>query len=398
MKTVNGSLSLIFRLSITFMALLIGQQALAAGTTADTQVLNRATVVYSVNAVPQTEIESSPLGNSTPGATQGQDTEFRVDRRVDFQIDQVQIALTPVDQGDADQVVEYLLTNNSNSALDFALTAINALDGADTGHGVDNDVDVANLRWHVSASPEPGGPDPVLGTDPVNVINLAADQSIRIWVYADIIGAFSNGDVAVIELSATAAEPNSAAATLLEESAGPGDPLVVENVWANGPVGPGVNFIETQLEGYEISTFPLTITKISTVISDPINGVSANAKAIPGAVIEYLITIDNSAAAVAATGISISDVINAPSVFRDATNPPPLNSEPYNGGTANVQFGPIAAPTGFCLADADVADGCTLAGTTLTIAGSTLGVLTPIDVAAGAVLEVRFQVIIPPIP
>ena len=84
MKTVKRSLGLIIRLSALAFAMLLGQQALAAGVDAGVTVSNQATVAYDVASVMQTPIESDPLGNSTPGA--GNPTEFLVDRRVDFSL------------------------------------------------------------------------------------------------------------------------------------------------------------------------------------------------------------------------------------------------------------------------------------------------------------------------
>ena len=396
MKTVNGSLSLIFRLSITATALLIGQQALAAGTAANTPVNNRATVGYSVNTVPQGTIESSPTGNSTPGVAvpgAGEDTVFVVDRRVDFLIQQVALTLTQVDVGQTDQVVEYLLVNNSNSALDFSLSALNGADGTNTGRAgdPDDDEDVVNLRWHVSAestnTAAPGtAPDPVLSVDPVDVINLAADDSIRIFVFADIPGTLPDGSIANIELSATAAEPNTGAGTLLVEVAGTGDPLVVENVWTGGPVAPGSNYTETQLEGYEISSATLTITKTNDVVWDPINLFGGNAKAIPGAIIEYSIAIANGGGT-NATGIVITDAISAEVAFlADSYAPGQDISYDIDGGAAS-----------FCNAsDGDGADGCALSGANLTVDGTGPGLV--LVVAPAETLNVKFRVQLPAVP
>ena len=61
---------------------------------------------------------------------------------------------------------------------------------------------------------------------------------------------------------------------------------------------------------FVITAASLTVTKSSAVISDPINNTS-NPKAIPGAVIEYTVTIANAAGAATASSISFTDSLNS---------------------------------------------------------------------------------------
>ncbi len=95
MKILREKCSFIVKLGMTAAVLLFTQHALAAGTTAGTDVDNMATVNYSVGGNPLTEIESSPTGNTTPGAN-GTVTTFVVDNRVDFTLAQVGAAHTAV--------------------------------------------------------------------------------------------------------------------------------------------------------------------------------------------------------------------------------------------------------------------------------------------------------------
>ena len=374
MKTAVERTRLILRLGISAAALLFSQQVLAAGTDAGVTVSNQATVAYSVGAVAQTPIESDPAGNSTPGG--GSTTDFLVDRRVDFTVTadgDTQI----VAPGDGAVTFDFTLAHTGNSAMDYLVT-IAQLDPPGTVNGQD----------------DTGASVPSLVLVTTYVDDLAEDGSTTISVTGDADLTLVNGDIANFEITVTAYDPAGDAGTpiaLVDTSGSADDPTVIDNVFADADN----DGVEVAGDGIEVQSAALVITKSSVVISDPINGVSPNAKAIPGSVIEYTITIDNTAGAVAAAGISITDVINAPAVFRDASNPAPLDFEPYGGGAANVEFGPPGAPTGSCLADGDNSDGCTWDGTTLTIAGSTLVGLTPISVASGASLDVRFRVTIP---
>ena len=61
---------------------------------------------------------------------------------------------------------------------------------------------------------------------------------------------------------------------------------------------------------YAVSGAVLTVAKTSRIVSDPVNG-TTNPKAIPGATIEYCITVANAAGAATATGVSLLDDLPA---------------------------------------------------------------------------------------
>ena len=357
MKTVTRSTSLLFRLGLTAAALLLGQQALAVGTDAGTTVSNQASVAYSVSGNGQAPIESDPAGNSTPGA--GNPTEFLVDRRVDFTLTADDDTAT-VAPGDTGLTFDFTLTNTSNSVMDFEVSfaqlastdpAVNLL--------LDTDVDVANAV--ITAF----------------VDNLAEDGVITVTVTGDAALALVNGDVANIEVTAVARDPSGNAGTpvaLTDTSGSPDDPAAVDNVLADTDN----DGTESAADGFQVASAALVITKIATVISDPINGVSANAKAIPGAIVEYTITVDNSAGTSDATGVVISDTIDSDVAFLD---------EAYAvGDDVNINGS-------FCNADATDtdSDGCSLDGADLVIGNVNLA----ITVLAGATYTITFQVEIP---
>ena len=378
MKTVSKTFSLFARLGMLATAMLLSQQALAVGTDPGVTVTNTATVSYTVGGNAQTPIDSN-------------ETTFLVDRRVDFTVTQVGVGLTQVAPGDNDAFVEFIVTNLSNGDLDFNLlsaqlgSAFGDVKGAGT---TDSDVDMNNLRISVSAASDdlPGGgspgdgPDPVVG-GPTVIDDLPEDDSIRVRIFADTPLALTNGQIANVQLIVTAADPVSGA-NLTESATWTAGS--VDNVFANASGADGSYHAHQQKRiAVEVLSAALTITKAQAVISDPF----ASGLAVPGARIEYSITIDNSAGAVAAAGISISDLIDSDVTFV---------TDAYNGGASNISFDGGAS---FCLADAGDAnaDGCTFDGTTLTIAGSEMPPtpLTPISVAAGATVVVTFVVEVP---
>jgi hypothetical protein len=365
MKVLRNKFGLIVRLGITVSAMLFSQHALAVGVAAGTSVTNEVTVSYDVNSAAQ-----APIVEPAPA--------FVVDRRVDFAVT-VDGASDTVLPGDTGLTFDFTVQNDGNSDMDFEVT-LRQMDSSDlaVNGNLDTDVVVSSVTF----------------TDYVD--NLAADTSSIITVTGDAAALLANLDVANIEVTFTAVDPSGSAGAsvpLVDTSGAINSPGTIDNVLADTDN----DGIELGTDGFIVSSAELVITKIASTIYDPINGLSVNAKAIPGAVIEYTVTIDNSAGAEAATGISIADVIIAPAVLvTTANNPYDAGNLPYNGGTANVAFGSGT----FCLADTTDGntDGCTLAGTdTLTIAGDdmSLGPIQAIDVAAAGTLTVTFQVLIP---
>ncbi|MDH4125152.1 MAG: hypothetical protein OEW64_04370 [Gammaproteobacteria bacterium] len=374
MKVAIHSLSRSLRLGITAGALLLAQQALALGTDAGVTVSNQATVAYTVGTAAQTPIESSPTGNATPGA--GAPTTFLVDRRVDFTLVETSGGpTTPVAPGDADVIASFTLTNNGNAIMDFDL-AVADFAGAVFGNA--DTTDLGNYRIRVANGDGAGGV-PDLGTDLDFVDELAEDAVVEIYVFADAPLTVSNGDYANIQLTATAADDADAVATpgtldaVLAESPGVDDPAVIESVFADTDN----NGFEQAEDSYEIISAALEITKVATVFSDPFG----SGKALPGAVVEYIVTIDNTTGAADATGITLTDLIQIADVV--------LQNGVYNAGASNISFN---AGASFCNADDAVdtdADGCSY-----DIGTGALSITVP-DVTAGTSTTVRFQVLIP---
>ena len=133
------------------------------------------------------------------------------------------------------------------------------------------------------------------------------------------------------------------------------------------------------VSGYEIISAALEVSKNYAVFSDPFG----SGKALPGAVIEYTITVDNSTGSTDATDVSISDTIDGDVTFL-------LGQYGGAGQDISIDNGGVVST---CSADAAAGDtdGCSLDVDALVI-GNTNG---PITVAAGDILTVQFRVEIP---
>jgi uncharacterized repeat protein (TIGR01451 family) len=260
--------------------------------------------------------------------------------------------------------------------MDFRLSVA---DFAGAVFGIADSTDLGNYRIRVANGDGAGGV-PVLG-DLDFVDELAEDAVVEIYVFADAPLTVLNGQYANIELTATAADDAIVTATPgtldpdLAESPGVDDPTIIESVFADA----GNDGFEVAQDGYEILSAALVITKTAAVISDPFG----SGKAVPGAIVEYTITVDNSLGLAPATSVSISDTIDADVTFVLAA---------YGGAGQDISLDNGGAAS-TCSADpaAGDTDGCSLDGAALVVGNATV----PMTVAAGTVLVVQFQVLIP---
>jgi hypothetical protein len=363
---------------MTATALLLSQQVLADGTDAGTAVSNQAVVAYDVGTEPQAPIESDPAGNSTPGA--GAATVFLVDRRVAFTIVEIGGAHTEVAPGDVQAFTEFQLTNTGNAIMDFDLNVLDMAAGS-TVHGEDDTGDsLAPFTIRVANGDGiTGVPD--FATDLAFVDELGEEETVVIYVFADIPGLAPNDAYDNFTLNATAADHATATATpdvldpLLTESPGIDDAAIIESVFANtsGADASG-NGTEGADDGFHVNSAELVISKISAVISDPFG----SGKALPDAVIEYTLTIDNSAGVSPAANVVVTDTLQIADVA--------LEDEAYapgdvliNGAPCNADF-PDSEPDG-CSYDAATGD---------------MTIVVP-DIAAGASATITYRVRISPL-
>lgn len=331
-------------------SLLWSLEAMAVGTLAGTDVQNLAIVNYDVNGNPQTFIESAPgAGNNVPGLNNGTTTDFTVDNRVDFQLveqDGAHVTITP---GETGVLTEFLLTNVGNSPQDWRLLATN-LAGGSVVFGEIDDADMASLTVLVDNN---GNSTPEPGTDQDYVDELDPDLSVTIWVSADADVTVTNGQFANIDLLAVTADADGVGGTLggdtVDDAGNPDNVGSVDVVFAEGGVlGDGQL---NEQSGYTVSSANLFISKTSLLISDPFNGTNADRKHIPGAVVRYTITVDNSGGAQDAENVVVTDDLTDVTLAGDITI--------TNGG----------APPFTCTGDGGDADndGCAYDGTTVTV-------------------------------
>lgn len=268
-----------------------------AGTAAGTTVTNTAQASYSVNGVQQTAA-SSPVS-------------FVVDRKVNLTVIANQPANTQVAVGQAGAVTTFKVTNNTNGIQDFLLsTSQTPIQGLFAG----DNFDVGNIKIFVDSNTN-GKYDE--GVDTATYINeLAPDASVAVFIVADVPNQQS-AVLAGITLIAQVAAGGDALAqgAPLAASVALNDDNVVDVVFADNDsdgLGPDtvLNGQGRAALGYEITTrnVALTVAKSQLVVSDPINLLVAP-KAIPGAVVQYCLIVNNATAGTPASNVTLTDII-----------------------------------------------------------------------------------------
>ncbi len=280
---------------------LAASPASAAGTASGTTVTNNVSLDYQVGGVAQTQVTASD--------------SFTVDRKVNLTVAEVGSTTTSVSPGQLAAVTAFTVTNSSNATLDLSLAATQ-LSGGSAAHGGTDNFDATNVRVYVDTNTN-GAFDSGTDTLVSYLDQVAADASKTVFVVVDIPLSRNTGDVAGVRLTATAAEANAAGsmgATVTQTSGA--NTAGVDTVFADTNVDgnvarDGAHFDE---DDYTILAAALTASKTSRVISDPFNG-STDPKMIPGAVVEYCVSVANAAGSATATNVSISDTLPAATTY-----------------------------------------------------------------------------------
>jgi len=278
------------------LSLGVAPQVFAVGSTpAGTPVENTASVTYKVDNIDQEAVVSNTA-------------EFTVDRLVNMTLEENGSSYVSTVPGAVNQVTTYTLTNLSNAEIQFELQADNS-----GGVVFDDDKDGTNFRIFVD---DGTGFDPA-GT-PVTSVNLLGDTDFSasvspqktIYVVIDVPldnsgTSIVNGDRIEVELTATAKEAGGTTLSLGPDADG------VNTVLGDDPLlaaGAGqYDGVVIAYGAYEVGSASLTVDKSSEVISDPING-TTSPFAIPGAVLQYCIVVENLGSATA-TDLKVVDVL-----------------------------------------------------------------------------------------
>jgi uncharacterized repeat protein (TIGR01451 family) len=272
-----------------------------AGTAAGTQVSNTAQATYTVNGAAQTSSSNTAV--------------FVVDRKVNLTVVSAQTAATSVNYGDVGAVTTFRVTNNTNGTQDFLLT-LSQLVPVGLLTNTDN-FDLTNIHIYVDMNGNDRY-DPTIDTA-TYIDELPADGSRTVFIVGDIPANNNNATAAQVGLQAIVAVGGATGTQGLPLVPTPLNTInqdaEVDVVFADDDNDGLLGFdAPNNGRGWAYATYAvtaraanLTITKSATVLSD---GVSpGNPKALPGAVVQYCLTVANTTPLTAATGVALTDVI-----------------------------------------------------------------------------------------
>ncbi|HHJ36719.1 MAG TPA: hypothetical protein ENJ87_13235 [Gammaproteobacteria bacterium] len=396
----------------------------AAGDT----ISNRATLNYDVGGVAQTLIESgSGLGNSNPGATNGNNTDFLEDRVVAFTVADT-LGTGNVTPGSTLQATAFTVQNSSNVALDFLLRGSNNIDGTvDPQGGTADEFDGSAVQTFVESGATAGfqaaedtaifipslapagsaivyvvstiplvdsGANPLVNTN-VAVMTLDVQPAVAGGT-GDGTGAIMRDDNGNVSPGGAGFSNGGATLTTVAASNTADDPTVMDTVYND----PGVtkDGQDSAVNSYTVLSAALTVTKASAALWDIVN-LDVNPKSIPGgSVIRYTVTVENAAGAADAALTTIVDdlPLSIDAQFGDGT----AANAPVSGAS-NVRITDGLGAVVFCQADpgdAAPTDGCdsALGGTAdrLSVDLAAVPGITNV-LQAAQTLTIEFDVVLP---
>lgn len=283
--------------------------AFAAGsdTNAGTTITNTATINYQVGTVNQTAIVAT--------------NDIIVDRKVNVLVSEVGAAYTVVAPGQQKAVTTFTVQNLTNDTIDIGL-AVSEMSGgaAPFSAGTDNFNVEAPAMYIDAAGGTTGVYDDGVDTLVTSLDEMTEDQIQTVYIVANIPVGQANLSAAGVILTATAKEDNGSdiANTAGANTAGV-DTVLADAAGSDDAATDGKH---SARDAYRVEAAVLTVAKLSRVIEDPINtiasGNAANAKMIPGATVEYCITVANAATGAAATSVVITDVLPAQTTYVSA--------------------------------------------------------------------------------
>jgi len=280
--------------SVIAVATVVASPAFAAGTTAGSTITNNVTVNFQVGGVGQTAVTAS-------------DT-FTVDRKVNLTTAELGSSTTSVSPGQLAAVTSFTVTNSSNAPLDFSLAASQQVGGT-AAHGGTDSFDTTNVKMYADTNND-GVYTPGTDLQITYLDQVAADATVKVFVVSDVPLGLATGAVADVRLTATAYEATAAGSlgaivTQTGTATAGVDTVFADTIAGGNTARDGISFAS---DDYTISAASLTATKVSRIISDPFNG-TTNPKLIPGAVVEYCITVANGSGSASATSVAISDTL-----------------------------------------------------------------------------------------
>lgn len=288
MKTIRKNMALVLLLVICTIAAALPQMAMAL-TPACTTITNQATVNYNVQGLAQTPVSSNT-------------STFYVGVRENVTVVTTNVADVTVYPGSIQTALTFTVTNNGNTTMNFILNGIAEPNG--------------------TASPFGGNTASYTGTNmtlsQASISSLAPGFTNTVTLMVNTPVSETNGQVAVYGLSAQSqllgganitTKISNATGTAIGGATCTALGSTYIDIVSNSVGGsdyPANEGIDSARSAYQVSAANLTVTKVSVVYSDPVNG-TTTPKAIPGATVTYTLTVSNASGTAIANGVAVTD-------------------------------------------------------------------------------------------
>ena len=286
-------ITIIVGLLLCISIALAAPQAAMALTPACTPIGNTASVAYNVGGFVQT-----PSSSNT--------TTFVVGNRVNMTVTSLDASPgVPVVSNQTGALLKFQINNTGNANQTYKLTWANLGSGSTTSVFSGNNTVTDSFDTTVSA------PTDSLGNPLTVTAVVTAGSSTIVSIKSTVPAGLTNGAYAALSLTAQALKVDGAT---VEANGSTSVTSAYGSCTADVVLGDAAGTDDLVIDGkysardaYNVVLTTLTVTKTSVVYSDPINGMSSP-KAIPGAIMEYIIGITNGGGQ-SATGITISDTL-----------------------------------------------------------------------------------------
>jgi uncharacterized repeat protein (TIGR01451 family) len=269
-----------------------------------TDISNTASLNYQVNGTDIDEISSNTVA-------------FKVDRKVIFSVTDNQTSTDPVAViAGQDAITVYTIQNDSNAPISFKLVPPNG-----TTYSY---VDPTDGSTVITVTSSTMGSDLII---PLTTGDATTPVTVDVTVTVAVADNADSGAQIFTPLKILAVEPTTNTDSSFNVTAG--DQIVAtpstvawdEDVIQTVTIGDllnadGVSVELDNTQEFIVSASDIALVKSVAILSDPVNN-TTNPKAIPGAVVEYTLTITNSGL-IAATDVVLSDAVPAVFNFADA--------------------------------------------------------------------------------
>jgi uncharacterized repeat protein (TIGR01451 family) len=271
-------------------ALAVPQAAMAAGTLACTPIGNTAAVAYNVGGFAQAVVSSNT-------------NTFTVGNKVNHTV--VTTNASPgvsVVSNEAGAVLTFTITNNGNAQQTYVLTATDLASGSTTSvfSGNNTVTDGFNTFSKTTSMATTG--------------IVSENTSTTVTIIATMPAGLTDNTYAVLSLTAqaykingTTAEANNSSSITSSFGTCVADVVLGDVAGTDDIAGDGMHAARS---AYHVVLTSLTVNKTSVVYSDTVNGtyLVGTPKAIPGAIMEYIIGITNTGNQTAST-ITVTDTL-----------------------------------------------------------------------------------------